>query len=128
LAGHYDLKSEISACTRCDGQEANTNQYPHRADRRQKCAAGLNTSGTAQPSVAQYVTGSLASSVITAGEQHFVRRSVPTASISVRTATADGYVDFQPPPDNSYGAHRAPPANVYRQFDTVFCFALEGAT
>jgi hypothetical protein len=98
LAGHYDPKSELHACARCDGyQEASTNQYPRKAHRRQKCATILNISGTAQPSVARSATENLASFGTTPGEPPSVRGSALTASCAARKMTVDGCVGFQLP-------------------------------
>jgi hypothetical protein len=124
LAGQDNPKSAIHACTkRHRHQGASTNQYSRRVHRRQQCMAVLKIPGTARPDVARYVTGSLASSVTTAGEPQCVRGNAPTASGPVRTTTEDGCADFQLPPDNSNGAHRTPPPSAHQQFDALFCFA-----
>jgi hypothetical protein len=129
LAGHYDPEGIPHVCAKCDGQHRlNTNHYPRKAHRRQQCVTILNICGTVQPSVARSAMEGLALSAATPAKRPSVRRSALTASTPVKTTTADGCVDFLPLPDNRYGAHRAPRSNVYRQFDTVFCFALGGTT
>jgi hypothetical protein len=100
LAGHYDPAGILHACAKCDGQEASTNHYPRKAQRRQQCATVPNIFVTAQPSVARSVTEGLASSGTTPGKPPSVRGSALTASRSARRATADGYVGFKPPPEN----------------------------
>jgi hypothetical protein len=107
LAGHYDPEGVLYACAKCDGQDASANHYPREAHhRRQKCTTDPNIPGTVQPSVAQSVTGGLASSGTTPGEPPSVQRSALTASRHARTATADGYVDFKLP-DNGCGENHA---------------------
>src|ERR1700730_694787 len=100
LAGHYDPEGILHACAKCDGQEASTNHYPRKAQRRQKCATVTNIFITAQPSVARSVTESLASSDAAPGKPPSVQRNTLTASRCARRATADGYVDFRLPPEN----------------------------
>ena len=75
---------------------------PRRQHRRQQCAIAPNVLGTAQPSVVRSVTESLVSSGTTPGGLHSVRRSAPTASRPVGRTTADGCVDFEPPPDGGH--------------------------
>ena len=112
LAGHYDPKGEIHACARCDGhQQASTNQYPRKAHRRQKCAAVLNISGTAQPSVARSAMEGLASSAATPAKLPSVRRSAQTASCAARKMTVDGCVGFQLPDNGQSGK----PAAFFRR-------------
>ena len=107
LAGHYDPKGELHACARCDGyQEASTNQYPRKSHRRQQCAAILNMSGTAQPSVVRSATENLVSFGTTPGEPPSVRGSALTASCAARKMTVDGYFGFQLP-DNGRGERPA---------------------
>jgi hypothetical protein len=104
LAGHYDPEGEFHACARCDGhQEASTNQYPRKAHRRQKCAAILNISGTAQPSVARSATANLVSFGTTPGEPPSVRESALTASCAARKMTVDGCFAFQLPDNGRCG-------------------------
>jgi hypothetical protein len=146
LAGHYDSEGVLHACAKCDSRqnEASTNHYPRKAQRRQKCATTPNILGTAQPSVARSATESLASSGTTPGEPHSVQRSALTVSRHARTATANGYVDFKPPengcsetpgatshmPDHLDGRNHlcAPPPNGLHPTDAVCCFASGGAT
>jgi hypothetical protein len=101
LAGHYDPKGLLHVCAACDGdREATTNHYPRPAHRRQKCATVPNIFGTEQPSIVQSVTERLASSDTIAAEPPSARGSVLTASRPGGRTTADGCVDFKPPPDN----------------------------
>jgi hypothetical protein len=100
LAGHYDPEGILHACATCDGQEASSNHYPRKAQRRQQCATAPSIFATAQPGVARSVTEGLASSGTTAGKPPSVQRSAPTVSRNARTATADGYAGFKLPPDN----------------------------
>ena len=150
LAGHYDPEGVLHACAKCDGEQgASTNYYPRKAHRRQQCVTTPNILGTAQPHVARFATEGLASYGTTPGGPPSVPRSALTASRHARKATVDGWVDFTPP-DNGRGETRAvifrssgfrsegladgrndlcaPPPNVLHQSDTVFCFALGGAT
>jgi hypothetical protein len=100
LAGHYDPEGAIHVCAKCDGAErASTNCYPRKAGRRQQCVTPPNIPGMVQPSVAQFVTESLASYGTTPGERHSVQGSALTASRHARKVTVDGYVDFTPPDD-----------------------------
>ena len=102
LADHYDPAGILHVCATCDGrQEASTNSYPRKANRRQQCATVRNISATAQPSVARSATESLASSGTTPGEPPSVQRSALTASRRARMLIADGCVDFTPPDDGS---------------------------
>jgi hypothetical protein len=107
LAGHYDPEGILHACAKCDGQEASTNHYPRKAQRRQQCATVPNIFVTAQPGVAQSVTESLASSGTTAGKPRSVQRSALTASRHASRATADGYVGFRPPENRCVEQHGA---------------------
>jgi len=100
LAGHYDPEGILHACAKCDGQEASTNHYPRKAQRRQQCVTVPNIHVTAQPSVARSATEGLASSATTPGKPPSVQRSALTASRRAGTATADGCVAFKPPPEN----------------------------
>jgi hypothetical protein len=102
LAGHYDPEGVLHACAKCDDQEASTNHYPRKAQRRQQCATVPNILVAAQPSVARSVTESLASSGTTPGKPPSVQRGAPTASRSAGRATADGYVGFKPRPENCW--------------------------
>jgi hypothetical protein len=139
LAGHYDPEGVIHVCAKCDGAEtANTNRYPRKADRRQQCAIPPNIPGMAQPSVAQFVTESLASYGTTRGEPHSARGSALTATRHARKTTVDGYVDFTPPDDrgeplaailrNSGFRSKEPRAVSPRRSDTTFYFKLGDAT
>jgi hypothetical protein len=93
LAGHYDPEAILHLCANCDGeQKASTNEYPRKAERRQRCATIPNTPVTAQPSVARSATESLASSGAIPGGPPSVQSSALTASGLVRSVTADGYV------------------------------------
>jgi hypothetical protein len=108
LAGHYDPEAVLHLCTKCDSeQQASSGQDSRKIHRRQKCATVLNITATARPSVARSVTESLVSSGTTPGEPHSVQRSALTASRPAGKTTADGYVDFRPPPDNGCGEHHA---------------------
>jgi hypothetical protein len=108
LAAHYDPEGALHVCAKCDDErEASNNRYPRQACRRQKCATAPNISGTARPTVARSATESLVSSGTTPARLHSVQRNAPTASRSAGRATADGCAGFKPPPDNSYGKHRA---------------------
>ena len=133
LAGHYDPEAVLHVCARCDGErEASTNHYPRKTHRRQRCATVPSIPAMAQPSVARSATASLASSGTTRGEPLSVQGSALTASRPAWTATAAGYVDFSPP-DNRRGET---PAAIFQSSEfngphpaeTVFCFALGGAT
>jgi hypothetical protein len=97
LAGHYDPEGILHACAKCDGQEASTNYYPRKAQRRQQCVTVPNIFVTAQPSVARSVMESLASSGTTPGKPPSVQGSALTASSSAGRVTADGCVGFKPP-------------------------------
>jgi hypothetical protein len=102
LAGHYDPEGILHVCAKCDGrQEASTNPYPRKANRRQQCATVRNISATTQPSVARSATESLASSGTTPGEPPSVQGSALTASRRARTLIADGCFGFTPPDDGS---------------------------
>src|SRR2546429_2609118 len=93
LAGHYDPDAVLHLCANCDGgQKASTNEYPRKAERRQKCAAIPNILPPAQPSVARSAKANSASSGATPGGPRSVQRSALTASEPVRNVTADGYV------------------------------------
>src|SRR3979411_537969 len=59
----------------------------------------------AQRNVARSVTESLVSSGTTPGAQPSVQRVVLISSRNVERATANGYLDFKPQPDNSCGEH-----------------------
>jgi hypothetical protein len=97
----------LHVCAKCDGeQEASTNYYPRKANRRQQYAAVPNIFGTAQRSVAQSVTESLVSSGITPGEPLSVQGSALTASRPARRVIADGYVGFTSP-DGAYDENPA---------------------
>jgi hypothetical protein len=118
--------------------EASASQNPPKTHRRQRCATVLNIPGTAQPSVARSVRGSLASYDTTPGEQPSVQRSARTVSRSVERMTADSCLVLRPlsgdrgensatvsgrgsdDPDSG-NLHRAAP-------NTVSGFALGGAT
>ncbi|MEH2470782.1 hypothetical protein V1281_008030 [Nitrobacteraceae bacterium AZCC 2161] len=107
LAGHYDPEGMLHVCAKCDGeQEASTNYYPRKADRRQQYATVPNIFGTAQRSVAQSVTESLVSSGITPGEPRSVQGSALIASRPARRVIADGYVGFTSP-DGAYDENPA---------------------
>ncbi|SDT50027.1 hypothetical protein SAMN05444158_6527 [Bradyrhizobium canariense] len=101
LAGHCYSEGVLHVCAKCDGPGASTH-HPRKVHRRQQCATALNIPGTAQPSVAQSATESLALYATTAGERPSVRRGASTASRRARKATADGCVDFTQP-DNGCG-------------------------
>jgi hypothetical protein len=108
LAGHYDPEGVLHVCATCDGQQkASTNHYPRQAHRRQACATVPSISATARLSVARSATESLASSGAIPAEPLSVQRSALIASGTAGRATADGYVDFKPLPDNGCGAHHA---------------------
>jgi len=93
LAGHYDPDAILHLCANCDSeQKASTNEYPRKAERRQKCAAIPNIPPPAQPSVARSAKANSASSGIIPGGPRSVQRSALTASEPVRNVTADGYV------------------------------------
>jgi hypothetical protein len=93
LAGHYDPDAILHLCANCDGeQKASTNEYPRKAERRQKCAATPNITPPAQPSVARSAKANSASSDAIPGGRRFVQGSALTASGSARNATADGCV------------------------------------
>jgi hypothetical protein len=142
LAGHYDRESVLHLCAECDGeQEASTNHYPRNAQRRRKCATVLNTLRTTQPSVAQSVMDGLASSDTTPGEPPSVQKLALTDSKPVERTTADFYLVSRPPNngrdafldrhgDNPDGRNdlRTPLPYVLNPSDTVFCFAIGGAT
>jgi hypothetical protein len=142
LAGHYDPEAILHLCANCDGeQKASTNEYSRKAERRQKCATIPNIPVTAQPSVARSATESSGSSGAIPGGPPSVQRSALNASGPVRNVTADGYVGSNLL-DSDCGEHHAtnrdnpaggnhlcaPPPNVFHSADTVFCFALGGAT
>ena len=92
LAGHYDPDAILHLCANCDGeQKASTNEYPRKAERRQKCAA-IPDIPLAQPSVARSVKANSASSGAIPGGPRSVQGSALTASGPVRNVTADGYV------------------------------------
>ena len=106
-------QGELHARARCDGhREASTNRYPRKAHRRQRCATVLNTSGTAQPSVARSVTENLVSSAATPAKPPSVQRSALTASCVGGRMTVDGYVGFRQP-DHGQGGR---PAGILRRF------------
>jgi hypothetical protein len=93
LAGHYDPDAILHLCADCDGeQKASTNEYPRKAERKQKCAAIPNIPPPAQPSVARSAKANSASSGAIPGGPRSVQRSALTASEPVRNVTADGYV------------------------------------
>ncbi len=107
LAGHYDPESILHLCANCDGgQKASTNEYPRKAERRQRCATIPNTPVTTQPSVARSATESSALSGAIPGGPPSVRRSALTASGPVRRVIADGYVGFKLL-DSDCGEHHA---------------------
>ena len=92
LAGHYDPDAILHLCANCDGeQKASTNEYPRKAERRQKCAAIPDIPPLAQPSVARSVKANSASSGTIPGGPRSVQGSALTASGPVRNVTADGY-------------------------------------
>jgi hypothetical protein len=102
LADHYDPEGILHVCAKCDGrQEASTNSYPRKANRRQQCATVPNISATTQPSVARSAMESLVSSGTTPGAPPSVQRSALTASRRARMLIADGCFDFTPPDDGS---------------------------
>jgi len=107
LAGHYDPESILHLCANCDGgRKASTNEYPRKAERRQRCATIPNTPVTTQPSVARSATESSALSGAIRGGPPSVRRSALTASGPVRRVIADGYVGFKLL-DSDCGEHHA---------------------
>jgi hypothetical protein len=92
LARHYDPEGILHLCAHCDGeQKASTNEYPRKADRRQRCATIPNIPVTAQPSVARSVKANSASSGTIPGGPPSVQGSALTASGPVGNVTADGY-------------------------------------
>jgi hypothetical protein len=97
LAGHYNREGILHACAKCDGQEASTNHYPRKAQRRQQCATVPNIHVTARPRAARSATEGLASSATTAGKPPSVQGSALTASRRAGTATADDCVAFRRP-------------------------------
>jgi hypothetical protein len=98
LTGHYDPDAALHVCARCDGEQgAVTKHYPREAHRRRKCSTVPNIFGTAQQSIAPFVTESLVSSGTTPVELPSVPRSALTASRPVGRTTADGYADFKLP-------------------------------
>jgi hypothetical protein len=118
--------------------KASTSQDPPKTHRRQRCATVLNIPGTAQPSVARSVKGSLASYDTTLGEQHSAQRSARTVSRSVERMTADSCLVFRPL-SGDRGENRATVSrrgsdspdtgNLHRVApNTVSGFALGGAT
>ena len=107
LTGHYDPEAALHLCAKCDGEQGMlTNHYPREAHRRRKWATVPNIFGMAQRSAAPSVTENSVSSATTPGEPPSVQRSAPIASRPARSATADGYADFEPP-DNSCGETHA---------------------
>jgi len=140
LAAHYDPKAELHVCAKCDGRrEASPSHYPRKTHRRKKCTTVLNISGTAQPSVARSVREGLVSLDTTPVKPPSVQGNALTASGSVERVTANGYVDFRPPETDcgeilpaifrNPGFHLCvPPPDAVHSSDTVFCFALGGAT
>jgi hypothetical protein len=99
LVGHYDPEGVLHACATCDGQGANTTPDLRKARSKQQCVTVPSIPVTAQPGAARSATENLASYAATPGEPPSARRGAPTA-----------------PPDRSQPS------------DTVFCFALGGAT
>jgi hypothetical protein len=98
LAGHYDPDGILHVCAKCDRQHRlNTNHYPRKVHRRQKCTTVLNIYGTVRPSVAPSATEGSASSAATPAKRPSVRRSALTALCVARKMTVDGYVGFQLP-------------------------------
>jgi hypothetical protein len=92
LARHYDPDAILHLCANCDGErKASTNEYPRKAERRQKCATIPNIPVPVQPSVARSAKANSASSGVIPGGPHSVQRSALTASGPVRNATSDGY-------------------------------------
>jgi hypothetical protein len=116
---HIFVHSPNNACSNCDGQEASTNHYPRKAQRRQQCATVPNIFVTAQPSVARSVTESSASSGTTPGEPLCVQRSALRASRHAGRAIAGGYLGFKP---------SDMPPNVFHPSATAYCFALGDVT
>jgi hypothetical protein len=106
--------------------KARTNHHP--SSRRQECATVVNFTVTAQPSVARSVKVGLVSSDTTRGEPRSAQRSAPTGSTPDERTTADSCLAFGPPSGNP----RREPRNNFRSeqplSDTVFGFALGGAT
>ena len=91
LADHYDPDAVLHLCANCDGeQKASTNEYPRKAERRQKCAAIPNTLPQA-PNVARSAKANSASSGTIPGEPRSVQGGALSASGPVRIVTADGY-------------------------------------
>jgi hypothetical protein len=130
---------------------------PTKTHRRDKCAAVLNVFRTTQASGARSATESLASSGTTPGEPLSVQGGAPIDSRFVERMIADFCLKFRPPNcgcgknsaagspfwskddppekvernrDNPDGRNHlcAPPPNVLHPSDTVFCFALGGAS
>ena len=144
LAGHYDPNGQLHACAKCDGRhEASTDYYPHKSHRRQLCATVPIITGTAKASAARSVTDDLVSSVTTSAAPPSAQGNAPIASRSVGMRTADGCAGLKRPDDwdalhpaiernrdNPDGRNHlcAPPPRAYRPSDTVYCFALGGAT
>lgn len=144
LAGHYDPNGQLHACAKCDGRHGpSTDYYPHKSHRRQLCATVPIITGTAKASAARFVTDDLVSSVTTSAEPPSAQGNAPIASRSVGMRTADGCAGLKRPDDwdalhpaiernrdNPDGRSHlcAPPPRAYRPSDTVYCFALGGAT
>ena len=92
LAGHYDPDAILHLCANCDGeQKASTNEYPRKAERKQRCATVPNVALPTQPSVARSAVANSASLGAIPGGPRSVQGSALTASGPVRNVTADGY-------------------------------------
>ena len=97
LAGHYNPDAILHLCANCDGeQKASTNEYPRKAERRQKCAAIPNLPLRAQPSVVRSAKANSVSSDTIPGGPRSVQGSALNASGPVGNVTADGYVGSNP--------------------------------
>jgi hypothetical protein len=105
--------------------KAGTNHHPSR--RRQECAAVVNFTVTAQPSVARSVKAGLASSDITRGGPPSAQRSAPIGSTPDEKTTADFCLAYRPPSGNPRREHRNNFRAEQRLSDPVFGFTSGGA-
>ena len=114
-----------------------------RFHRRQLCATVPIITGTAKASAARSVTDGLVSSVTTSAAPPSAQGNAPIASRSVGMRTADGCAGLKRPDDwaalhpaiernrdnpDSRNHLCAPRPSAYRPSNTVYCFALGGAT
>ena len=118
--------------------KASTNHYPRKTHRRPTCATVINIVRTAQPGVARSARESLVSYGTTPGEPPSVQRSALTVSRPVERMTADSCLVFRPLSGDRAEIRAAISGRRGDNADrrplhcaapnTVFCFALRGAT